>query len=583
MSCFKIFLRYLSPVLIPGIGNCACHDGIICPDCLDRANHAKTKPAKDSSRKGASLKGFPSNRQRSATSLDLGKSGMLLFPQDSASPMPFMPHGHNGQPVHSPDGIGSQGMNSNGIYANGSSPLLVQTLSPSGCDHSPSSSSMGQPSQMQPNLCFDYASSSDYDSDHYNPTTSYSYFPDTMASYPVSNASDDMEEMDLLNPVDSKKIMDGIMNGTTTLNPMESASADEIRMLYSALSTFSTASPPSIPTPPTRSYSSPGPSSNNSALSQQGSSSFTTSMNKGCCGSGKPMDTSSPASSIPSYSPSAGRSEIGEDEMIARDGCGCAISANMCCCGERCACPGCLAYPNNNNSQNVLSTNLDMDMMPNSEATQITSNDLSLMSTSNDNNNAAAQALNLSAALSLIQDNGQAGLDALTLDSRQALKQELNGIDLSSLEAAQMQHPTLLSDNGVLICGCGCGRPTVDCAECFRDMCQFVGEYHAKVIKDDLDFENVLRQDTSDNRPELSVNMNMAMNMNMNMAMNMNMTGLSSPGFGQAQSTMPQTMSLLSMQNQSLQLDFLDNEDWSFVDEIRTDGVDVNMNAVQRS
>ncbi|KAF9360090.1 hypothetical protein BGX26_010527 [Mortierella sp. AD094] len=657
-----------------GIVNCGCHDGIVCASCLDHVGRAKAKPTKDSSRsKSTSFKGFTSNRQRSAASLDLGKSGMLLFPQDSTSPLPFLPHGHGGQAVHSPDGLASQG-----IYANGSSPLLVQALSPSGnsgCDHSPSSSSMGQQSQMQPNLCFDYASSSDYDSDHYNPTTSYSYFPETLASYPVSNASDDMEDMDLLNPVDSKKIMDGIMNGTTALNPMESPSADEIRMLYSALSSFSTASPPV----PTRSYSSPGPSSNGSALSNQGSS-FAPTAKKGCCGSGKVIDASSPASSILSHSPSAGRSEIGEDEMTARDGCGCAISPNMCCCGERCACPGCLAYPNNSNSngssnQNMMGANLDMDIKSNSEGSrQATSNDMSLMSNGDANSNLSAQALNLSAALSLIQDNGQAGLDALNFDARQALKQELNGMSLSGLEAAQMQHPTLLSDNGVLICGCGCGRPTVDCAECFRDMCLLVGEGQARMLKDELDFESAIRRDAKENQPELNVNMNMAMNMNMNMDMTMNIPDLNNSGFAQAQPSMPQTMSLLSMQNQrpdtssmgsplreqqqqrqqfsqgnqgaqdesllmkqrqqqmqlaqqmqqrqslrrqfretmedeqklqlqlmeqeqmklqqmhqsmsnlnNLQLDFLDNEDWSFVDEIRTDGTDLSMNGVQRS
>ncbi|KAF9164404.1 hypothetical protein BGX20_000962 [Mortierella sp. AD010] len=661
-----------------GIVNCGCHDGIVCANCLDHAGHAKAKPTKDPSRsKSTPLKGFSPNRQRSATSLDLGKSGMLLFPQDSTSPLPFLPHGHGGQAVHSPDGLPSQGMNGTGIYPNGSSPLLVQALSPSGnsgnpgCDHSPSSSSMGQHSQVHPNLCFDYASSSDYDSDHYNPTTSYSYFPETLTNYPVSNASDDMEDMDLLNPAESKKIMDGIMNGTTTLNPMESPSADEIRMLYSALSSFSTASPSSVPTPPIRSYSSPGPSPNGSVLSNQGSS-FALTAKKGCCGSGKAIDASSPASSILSHSPSAGRSEIGEDEMIARDGCGCAISPNMCCCGERCACPGCLAYPNNSNgNQNMMGVNLDTDMKTDGPR-QATSNDMSLMSNGDANSSLSAQALNLSAALSLIQDNGQAGLDALNFDTRQALKQELNGRNLSGLEAAQMQHPTLLSDNGVLICGCGCGRPTVDCAECFRDMCLLVGEDQAKMMKDEIDFESAIRRDAKENQPELNVNMNMAMNTNMNMDMTMNISDLSSHGFATPQTPMPQTMSLLSMQSQrsdanptgslreqqqqqrqsqgnqgdqdedllmkqrqqqmqlaqqmqqrqsvrlhfrktmedeqklqlqlmeqeqmklqqmhqsmsnlnNLQLDFLDNEDWSFVNEIRTDGADVNMNGVQKS
>ncbi|KAF9981446.1 hypothetical protein BGZ75_007282 [Mortierella antarctica] len=546
-----------------GVTNCGCLDGMVCSCCRDRTGHVVVKPGKGSAHAGSNVfKSYQANRQRSGASLDLGKSGILHFPRESGSPLPFVPHTNGGQTVPSADGQLAHGLNGAGMHTGIASPLLVQTLSPSGssaCDHSPSSSSMGShQSQMQSNLCFDYASSSDYDSDHYNPTTSYSYFPDALTSYPVSNASDDMEDMDMMNAVDSKKIMDGIMNGTTTLNPMESASADEIRMLYSALSSFSTTSPPLVPTPPSRSYSSPGLSSNPSFSSAS-------SANTGCCGSGKSRGTaSSPASSIPSHSPPAGRSEIGEDDLpVKMDGCGCAISPNMCCCGERCACPGCLAYPNN---QNLLNGSLEMDLQSNGGAsTQAASccgsnkanvalvNDVALLNNSTNVGTAQTQTLNLSTALSLVQ------ADSSTVDfnARQALKQEFKGMGLAGLDSAKMQHPTLLGNNGVLICGCGCGRPTVDCAECYRDMCQFVGESQARMMKDDLDFESALNGTAGRNGADLGPNMNLAMSMgmsmDMNMDMNVTMTNLGTSGFGQTQpivQTMPQTMSLMSMQNQ---------------------------------
>ncbi|KAK3832136.1 MAG: hypothetical protein JOS17DRAFT_790219 [Linnemannia elongata] len=692
-------------------------DGRVCTCCRDRTGHVVVKPSKGSAHaNSATFKNYPTNRQRSAASLDLGKSGMLLFPRDNSSPLPFVPHGQNNQVVQSPDSFGSQGKANAGMYASGASPLFAQTLSPSsssGCDHSPSTSSLGshQSGQMQSHLCFDYASSSDYDSDHY-PTTSYSYFPETMASYPVSNASDDLEDMDMLANADPKTIMDGIMNGTTALNPMESASADEIRMLYSALSSFDTASPSAVLTPPSRSYSSPAPSGTSSIPSSLPAPSALA-PKSGCCGSGNKSETApSTMASTPSHSPPAGRSDIGDEEMASKmDGCGCAISPNMCCCGERCACPGCLAYPNN---QNILDPSLDIDFRStpagpsqasgccgsnkasttlmngialsdnnNNDPTTNNNNINNSNISGNDNNNNGqalnnlqAEAFNLSAALNLVQAKSD-------FDARQTVKRQFNG--LSGLEEAKMQHPTLLGDNGVLICGCGCGRPTVDCAECFRDMCQFVSESQGRMMKDDLDFESALNGDVGGTSSDLGLSMNMPvpLNMSMNMNLGMDLNNMNMANFAHP-STMPQTMSLLSMQGQRsdgspstspsfeqqqqqlqqqqqqlqqqqlqqqqqqqfsqdsllkqqqqqqqlalqmqqrlslrrrfregieeeqklqlqlmeqeqmqlqqlqqsmpglnhLQLDFLDDEDWSFVDEIRTDVTDAQMNPAPRS
>ncbi|KAG0206981.1 hypothetical protein BGX31_002637, partial [Mortierella sp. GBA43] len=528
-----------------GVATCICPNGTV---CVCRANRVVVKSSKGGSRSVTAVpKGVSSNRQRSTASLDLGKSGMMLLPQDAAASLPCPPHPNGVQGVPVPDGF-LQGMNGAGIHVNGA--LTFQALSPSGssgCDHSPLSASMGY--QMQPNLCFDYASSSDYDSDHYNPTTSYSYFPETLTSYPVSNASDDMEDMDVINAADSRKIMDDIMNGTTPLNPMESTSADEIRMLYSALSSFSTA------TPPSRSYSSPGLSSSGSGLSSQALSSVP-SFKKATNGSGNVIGAGSPALSILSNSPSAGRSELGEKELSPREGCGCNVSASMCCCGERCTCPGCLAYPNNQAILNSSNLNMQARTTP-EDPSQMTAtlglerdSTVPAVSSADANGSLNTQALNLSAALNLIQNNSQSGVGALDSTAQQMLKQEFNGLGLSGLNAVQMQHPTILNDNGVLICGCGCGRPTVDCAECFRDMCQFVGEYQARIMKDELDLEAALRRDGG-NPMELGMNMNMAMPMNvsMSMDMNMDMSNLNASNFGQNQS-LPQTMSLLSMQGQ---------------------------------
>ncbi|KAI9236586.1 MAG: hypothetical protein BYD32DRAFT_418330 [Podila humilis] len=263
--------------------------------------------------------------------------------------------------------------------------------------------------------------------------------------------------------------------------------------------------------------------------------------------------------------------------------------------------------------------------------------DLGLLNNSGDGNGNAA--LNLTDALNLIAaQNARNGV----------VGQDFSGLGaLNSMELAKMQHPTLLGDDGVLICGCGCRRPTVDCTECFRDMCQFVGESQAKMLKDDLDYSSGVGGGGMDLNMPMSMNMSLAMNMNMDM-------GLAS-SFGQ-----PQTMSLLmqrsgsgtdtimsgeqqmlqmqqtdqgflikqqqqlaqqmearlslrrqfretmdedqriqlelmekeqmqiqQLQQQSglnpLQLDFLDDQDWSFVDEIRNEGGDLPMQAAERS
>lgn len=263
----------------------------------------------------------------------------------------------------------------------------------------------------------------------------------------------------------------------------------------------------------------------------------------------------------------------------------------------------------------------------------------------------------------------------MTEDVRQALRQGFSALDQTSLESAKMQHPTLLGDNGVLICGCGCGRPTVDCADCFRDMCEFVGESQAKVLKDELEFEMAMNQEGGYLADlGLNLNMSMAMNLSLSMSMDMNMdmnpnqgnaepSGLGlgqglepaqdanppfmldqpqlphsqqveisqqyfqaaesplgaaqdntsiqdlgqTPGQSQTPHRQPQTQEELALEQEQrlrlqlleqeqmqlsqlqpsnlnhLQLDFLDDEDWSFVDEIREETHSQTMPGIQRS
>ncbi|KAF8926736.1 hypothetical protein BGZ58_010951 [Dissophora ornata] len=513
--------------------SCGCLEGAICTCCRDRAGHVISKPSKSSSQH-AVFKNYQSKHQRGAASLDLGKS--LLHLRD-VSPLGLSPHTPGMQAIHSPDGSvssnSSLGINGTftgmGISSNGSNTQFAQVLNSgsSGCDHQSSASSplSSQQNQIQSHLCFDYASSSDYDSDHYNPPTSYSYFPHTMTSYAVSNASDDLGERE------SNTLQEDTRNRPA---PMNTLSSDDVGAIYNTISNFGTSSPPLT------------------LQSTQTAVASTSTTTESCH---KHAGTTIPAApSIPPQSPSAGRSIDCQGEADT-SGCGCSISPNMCCCGELCACPGCLAYPNN---QNILDTNLapgvfsannldsnnnndfsnssnsqDINQSPTNGSVRqkgsccstnqtkaVSTNDLSLQATSN-----SAQALNLSQALSLIGANSQNASTLMDNDARQALQQGLTTMmGQNGMESVKMQHPTLLGDNGVLICGCGCGRPTVDCVDCFRDMCEFVGESQARMMKEELEFDMAMNREGGYLADlGLNMNMSMAMNIGLNMTMDMNM------------------------------------------------------------
>ncbi|KAI1316396.1 hypothetical protein EDD11_010039 [Mortierella claussenii] len=338
-----------------------------------------------------------------------------------------------------------------------------------------------------------------------------------------------------------------------------------------------------------------------------------------------------------------------------------------------CACPGCLAYPSNQPVRSaVLAPDVYSDGNPSSSSTS-NHRDISdagpnmVRSASQKGsccgssktkasdviNNSSTQALNLSQALSLIEASSQNISGIIDNDARQALRQNLMG--QSGMEPVKMQHPTLLGDNGVLICGCGCGRPTVDCADCFRDMCEFVGESQARMMKEELEFDLAMNREGG-YLSDLGLNMNMSMAMNMSLSMDMDINmdfnfdeeieqvndqGPARSRQGPTESTplyheddlhqgrrqpsqqptqlqyqkfsdqdqdqgqqqqdhqllereqrlrlqlMEQEQMQLSQLQPStlnqLQLDFLDDEDWSFVDEIRTDGPDLKMLGIQPS
>ncbi|KAF8982462.1 hypothetical protein BGZ46_001246 [Entomortierella lignicola] len=643
--------------------SCGCMDGSVCTCCRDRTGHVVAKPGKSSS-KHAVFKNNQSRHQHGVTSLDFDKAGLLFDHQDMLS----LTSQHTlGIPsIHSPDGSISSNssfgldstFNGMGISVSGTSSQVTQSLNTgsSGRDHPPSISSplANQQNQMQSQLCFDYASSSDYDSDHYNPpTSSYSYFPHTMTSYPVSNASDDLGEGDL-------NMLQDVNGQRPTL--IGSLSSEEVGSFYTTLSNFNT-STSQAPVQSTQTTVSSVPTNSRS-----------------CCKTTNNIP--SPIPSTFSQSPSIGRSD--DHVETETNGCGCAISPNMCCCGELCACPGCLSFPNNqtststgypgeimlgsggssndsSNFNNAVSLRIDSQTSATESSGQkgsccgsnkpitVVSNNTSDM-TGN-----GIQALNLSQALSLIGASSQNASNMIDGDVQQALRQSLSILGQSGMEPVKLQHPTLLADNGVLICGCGCGRPTVDCADCFRDMCEFVGESQARVLKEEHDFEMAMNRDGGYlTDMGLNMNMSMAMNMNLGMALDTNMdvnmdmssneTGsmelLPSQGSNdvssiytqiqqqqeklqeppkerheqqqqQQQQKQQQQQSSLSPPNQAqhqdqllsqqeehklrlqlmeqeqmqlsqlqpsalnqFQLDFLDDEDWSFVDEIRTDSLD---------
>ncbi|KAG0318633.1 hypothetical protein BGZ99_005577 [Dissophora globulifera] len=506
--------------------SCGCLEGNVCSCCRDRAGHVVTRPGKGST-ENAVLKHYQSKHQRSTASVDLGKLGMLRQLRD-ASPASLSPY-ISGMPVsHSPDDSVSSNsslgltdhIGTMGISANDPSLQLAQAQGSSSLSIS---SPLG--GQQPPHLCFDYASSSDCDSDHYNPPTSYSYVPQSMANYTVGNASEDFEDQDLntfQNNTLNRPTPSSILSGFGLLSPLLQVQLSQAPAPSTPLATKSC-------------------SSTSGDARQKGS----------CC------------------------------------------SAN--------------------------------------NATVVTANDSSVQAISQ-----GTQAMNLSQALSLIEANSQNASTMMDSDVRQAL------LGQNGTESVKMQHPTLLGDNGVLICGCGCGRPTVDCADCFRDMCEFVGESQARMMKEELDYEMVINREGG-YLADLGLNMNMSMAMNMSLSMTMDMEmemdmndmnaelnldqeepQTIDQGLVQGQDTQSSTdpssrfnhseqqqrqqqqqqrqevleqeqrlrlqlmeqeqMQLSRLQPSALnqlQLDFLDDEDWSFVDEIRTDNSELRMPQVQ--
>ncbi|KAF9909258.1 hypothetical protein EC991_008895 [Linnemannia zychae] len=418
-----------------------------------------------------------------------------------------------------------------------------------GTDPSASVTSKPMPSHRQSHLCYDYASSSDCESDHCNSSAQVCY---PNSGHNTIRTSDDFNERNL----NASRTLQSLVDDNST-----SSSSRQ----------------------PPQSYPTNIPSSASAKTS--------------CCKSS--TSTSSPAISTPPSPP----------PIAERVGCGCAISPTMCCCGEFCACPGCLAYPNNQpvpvqeyqgatfssntateSYANIRST---MDQRPVSKGSCCGSNN------SKSNNNPLASGggrnLNLGEALTLIGVSHQTGSMAMNDEIRQALQQGFGAMDQATLDSVKMQHPTLLGSNGVLTCGCGCGRPTVDCADCFRDMCEFVGESQARMMKDEFEYEmSMSSQDGFLGGQGLSRNMSSGMNSCHSTSME-----LDDEPQQFDQGTQHEQRQKLTEQEEAirlrrleqeqmelsklrpatfnqLQLDSLDDEDWSFVDEIRTDPLDTH-------
>lgn len=500
--------------------------------------------------------------QLGSASQDFAAYGSHSSPRDSLPHSLFTHQLQGQQSRQSPDGSVSScsNLSINGTFAG---------LALHGNDPSASNSpivSMAMSSHRQSHLCYDYASSSDCESDHYNPPTQVIY---PSAGYAISNGSDDLGERDLKT----------VHTLQSTPNFSSSSSSSHLSQSFST----------NIP-----------------------SSSSSTSK-KACC---KPSNsTSSPAIPTPPTPPPPMATGGGYQGAPGAAGCGCAISPTMCCCGEFCACPGCLAYPNNAPVQGyretVYSSGVPVDINQGTFNNTRTAMDQApapkgscCESTKANNNtddassNAGARALNLGHALTLLGASHQNGSAALNDEMRQALQQGFGAMDQATLDSVKMQHPTLLGSNGVLICGCGCGRPTVDCADCFRDMCEFVGESQAKMLKDELEYEMSMNREGG-YLADLGLNMNISNGLNLShstiMELDDEIGQFNQEDLDQQQEQQPQRklteqeealrLQMLELEQMELskmrpatinqlQLDFLDDEDWSFVDEIRTDHLD---------
>ncbi|KAG0036852.1 hypothetical protein BGZ82_003543 [Podila clonocystis] len=582
-----IALLHVSKVIVQphvtmggSVSNCGCQDGLPCSCCRDRGGHIVVKPGKSPVNAGISKSyQLGTNPHRNGASDHL-KSPMP-YARDSSSPMSLAGY----DPLSSPGASSGCGMNP------GSSPL----------DFSPADSPDYDPqlyldiqqgnSAGHPHLCFDYGGTPDHDPELCNPSGALAFFPESLPAF----------------------------TGNGPLDMTYSTTTDEVQQLNTALSKVST--------------NSPGSTSNNLDSPIQAGSpaeqSLLQPVPKSCC---KPaISISTTPSPAPSSTSCSDRSNTGVDESMAgTEGCGCAISANMCCCGEMCACPGCLAFPNNQPSSAASSTSLGpfshsiISAIPEPVVVPPPKGGCcgSKRQGNSDNNTSA---LNLSDALGLIRSPFNSTL-AMNMTESEARQQVVNAASaFASTDAAfKMQHPTLLGNDGVLICGCGCGRPTVDCSDCFRDMCKYVGETQARMMKEELELEMAMGRGGGIYRDLLGVNMNLSMAMAtstsskremeaQDMAMDMHMdSGLdgaygyhilqqqldnrleTNGGQGQAlvqrlrdeeeqqrirlQQMEQEQMRLSQLQPASmsqlsqLQLDFLDDEDWSFVDEIRTDG-----------
>ncbi|KAG0273680.1 hypothetical protein BGZ95_010516 [Linnemannia exigua] len=369
-------------------------------------------------------------------------------------------------------------------------------------------------------LCYDYASSSDCESDHCNPSTQVCYPNSGLTS---SNASDDINERDL---------NASHVHQLSAHNNSPSSSSRHSSQPYSAI----------IPS--------------------------STSTTKSCCKSSSSASTA--ISAPPSPPPVAEGGPVG---AAGPAGCGCAISPTMCCCGEFCACPGCLAYPNNqpvpvrNYQNSSYSGSIPVDRNPENYTTALSTADQGEAPKGSccgtNKGNGGTRGLNLDEALTLIGVSHQTGSVAMNDEMRQALQQGFGAMDQATLDS-------------------------------------FVGESQARMMKEEFDYEmSMSREDEILGGQGL--NRNMSNGMNSCHSTGMDLDDAPEQYHQENHHDQQQQQRRLTEQEETLrlrileqeqmelsklrpatfnqlQLDSLDDEDWSFVDEIRTDPLDIHSN-----
>jgi CDGSH-type Zn-finger protein len=125
------------------------------------------------------------------------------------------------------------------------------------------------------------------------------------------------------------------------------------------------------------------------------------------------------------------------------------IRVVTCRCGDSCACIGCDAHPSRAMKEGINDVYVGFD---------------------NANGNPPQQQRDNYQLSNIIGNNRRLSIAAICAANSS------NSSSLPKLYTQQQQetdHPTsILSEDGVLLCGCGCSKTFEDCSDCFRELCQ---------------------------------------------------------------------------------------------------------------